>query len=254
MKTLIYIINVLLLMSCGEERVYTTGSYGTLKSFTEKQHYVDHKTSETYISGDLSFGLHMQDDSSFDDTKTIASLHIHRNATGKFYNYYYGLGASLGAYRFKEGYKNLARKDKKASFYNVNFKSGINYTYTRPKIDYRFLGVEVAYNNEFGDYQKKIADLAKVNDPELIVVNQKSFFTYHLFSEYVFKLSSEEALTVGFYAGGLIGIKETDMFDGDNAFRGFTVGVRLKKHSLNFIYELGQNEIRSAKLGLTYQL
>ncbi|MFL1013026.1 hypothetical protein [Flavisericum labens] len=254
MKTIIQIISTLLLMSCGTERVYTTASYGALKSYTEKQHYVDKKTSETYVSGNLSFGRHMQDARAFDDTKTIASLNIHRNTTGRFYNCYYGLGASMGSYKFVEGYDGLVSDGEKKSFYNIYSKTGANYTYTRPKIDYRFIGLELAYNNEFGDYQKKITDLLKENDPDLIVVNQKSMFTYHLYSEYAFKQSSEKAITVGFYVGGLIGIEETDIFDGDTSFSGLTIGLRLKKYAISFIHETGQNEIRSAKIGLAYQL
>ncbi|MEL0457530.1 hypothetical protein WJN01_14920 [Flavobacteriaceae bacterium SZ-1-7] len=98
MKTLLQLLILLLLTSCGSHRVYTTALYGSLKSYTEKQHYVDKKTTETYVSGDLSFGKHMQESGDFDDTKTIGSLNVHRNTTGEFYNYYYGLGASMGTY------------------------------------------------------------------------------------------------------------------------------------------------------------
>lgn len=255
MKTIIQILTMtLLLTSCGANRVYTTATYGSIKSYTEKQHYTDKKTSETYVSGDLSFGSHMQEDGAFDDTKTIASFNVHRNTTGSFYNYYYGLGASIGTYRFKEAYLDLIGKDEKKSFYTINLKTGVNYTYTRPKIDYRFIGLELAYNNEFGDYQKKLSNLEKVNDPNLIIVNQKSMFTYQLYSEYAFKFSTEKALTFGFYVGGLIGIEETDMFDGDTSFSGYTMGLRLKNYTISFIYESGQNEIQSSKIGLTYKL
>ncbi|MEL0457529.1 hypothetical protein WJN01_14915 [Flavobacteriaceae bacterium SZ-1-7] len=145
-------------------------------------------------------------------------------------------------------------KGEKANFYNIHLKTGINYTYTRPKVDYRFLGVEFAYHNEFGDYQKKLEELIKVDDPNLIVVNQKSMFTYHLYSEYAFKSSNQDAFTVGLYVGGLIGLKETDMFSGDATYSGITLGLRLKKYTISLIYESGQNQIRSSKLGLTYQL
>lgn len=36
---------VVLLNSCRPARVYTTASYGSIKSYTEKQHYIDAKGS-----------------------------------------------------------------------------------------------------------------------------------------------------------------------------------------------------------------
>ena len=255
MKAIIQLsLFLLLFTSCGVNRVYTTASYGSLKSYTEKQHYVDKKTTETYVSGDLSFGRHMQESGAFDDSKTIASLNLHRNTTGRFYNYYYGFGAAMGTYKFEKGYKELIDGNDKHGFYNINLKTGINYTYSRPKVDYRFIGLELAYTNEFGDYQKKLSDLSKEVDDDLIVVNQKSMFSYHFYSEYAFKLTTEKAITFGFFAGGLIGLKETDMYSGETAYNGFSFGLRLDKYSVHLIHESGQQDIRSTKFGLTYQL
>lgn len=251
---LLGIVSMLSLASCGSERVYTTASYGSLKSYTEKQHYVDSKTTETYIQGDVSFGKHMQEAGKFDDTKTIASINAHRSTTGKFYNYYYGIGASLGTYKFNKGSGNLIDDGEKQSFYNINLKTGANIAYTRPKIDYRFLGLEFTYNNEFGSYQDKLSELIEANDGSLIIVNQKSLLTYHLYSEYAFKISDEEAITLGFYFGGLLNLKDTNVFNGKTGFSGFNIGLRLQKYTFSILYESGQNEIRSTKFGITYQL
>ncbi|WP_242155422.1 hypothetical protein [Aestuariivivens sediminis] len=256
MKTSIMgILFIWLLHSCGAHRVYTSGTYGSLKSYTEKQHYVDKKSTKTYVSGDVSFGKHMQDAGTFDDSKTIASILVHRNTSGRFYNYYYGLGAGFGNYRFNEGYKDIVKRNEKASFYNINFKTGINYALTRPKIDYRFIGLELSYYNEFGNYQKKLEALSKLMDEGLIIVNQKSMFTYTIYSEYVIKFSHEEAMTLGFYVGELFNKKTTQdySYGYDTVFNGLTVGLRLHKYTFHLIYETGENEIRSTKLGLTYQ-
>ena len=241
------------LVSCGPHRVYTTGSYGSLKTYTEKQHYVDKKTTHTYISGDVSLGTHMQDDEAFNDTKTIVSLNAHRNTTGKFYNYYYGLGASMGAYKFKKGYSDLIETDEKKSFYNINLKTGANITYSRPKIDYRFIGVEFAYLNEFGPYQDKLTKLLKANDNGLTIVNQKSMFTYHLYSEYAFKISAEDAFTIGFYFGDIMNLKKKQ-YSGDVWYNGFSLGLRVRDYTVHILFESGENQINSAKLGLTYRL
>ena len=79
-------------------------------------------------------------------------------------------------------------------------------------------------------------------------------FMFHLYSEYAFKFSINKALTIGGYVGGLIGLKETNMYDGETTFRGYSVGLRMKKYAVHFIHETGQNKIRSAKFGVTYQL
>ena len=243
-----------LICSCGSRRVYTTGSYGSIKSYTEKPHYTDKKKSATYVSGDLSFGKHSQDDGDFDDTKTIASLNVHRSTTGRFYNFYYGLGATYGTYKFKEGYENLVADEEKKSFYTINFKSGINYTYTRPKVDWRFIGLELAYLNEFGPYQDKLSELISSNDRSLIIANQKSMFTYQIYSEYVFKTKDDGALTFGFYFGDLLNFKDTEMYRGTTEFSGITIGLTINKCTIHAIFESGEGDIRSAKIGLTYKL
>jgi len=245
---------LLFICSCGSRRVYTTGSYGSIKTYTEKPKYVDKKESATYVSGDLSFGKHMQDGGNFDDAKTIAALNIHRSTSGRFYNIYYGIGGAYGTYKFKEGYENLVADEEKKSFYSINLKSGINYTYTRPKVDWRFIGVELAYLNEFGPYQDKLSELISTNDGELTIANQNSMFTYQLYSEYVFRMSIDSAFTVGFYFGDLLNYKDTEMYSGTTDFSGLTFGLTFNKYTIHAIFESGQGEIRSTKIGLTYKL
>jgi hypothetical protein len=256
MKTTLKLLLALLpfICSCGSRRVYTTGSYGSLKSYTEKPHYTNKKESATYISGDISFGKHLQDGGDFDDVKTIAAVNIHRSTTGRFYNFYYGLGGTYGTYKFKEGYENLIADEEKKSFYTINFKSGINYTYTRPKVDWRFIGVELAYLNEFGAYQDKLSELISSNDGELTIANQRSMFTYQIYSEYVFKTKDNGAITFGFYFGDLMNFKDTEMYSGNTSFSGFTLGFTVEKITLSAIFESGQGDIRSTKIGLTYRL
>ena len=256
MKILIKIqalISLLILSSCGSHRVYTTGSYGSIKTYTEKQHYVEAKTTETYISGDFSIGKHMQDGDLFDDEKIIASLGLHQNTTGKFYNYYYGFGGSLGSYKFKQGFKDLIQYGEKHSFYNIFLKTGANITYSRPKTDYRFIGLEFSYLNEFGPYQDKLKDLIEKNDNDLIIVNQNSLFSYHIYSEYVLKIKDTEAFTFGFYFGDIMNLKDNSERDKVN-YSGCSFGYRIKDYTIYLMFESGQNKIRSGKFGLTYRL
>ncbi|MFI1742964.1 hypothetical protein [Thalassobellus sediminis] len=249
-----FLFLIVISVSCSPARIYTTGSYGSLKSYSEKQHYIGRKTTETYVSGDLSIGKHPQEAATFNDKKTVTAINVHRNTTGRRYNFYYGLGVAFGTYKFTEGYQDLIRNGEKSKFFAVNLKSGINYTYTRPKVDWRFVGFEVAYLNESGAYQDKLNKLSLVEDEDLYVANQKSMFTYQFYSEYVFKISDEEAFTIGFYVGDLINRKLANIYDVDTSFNGFTIGLRLKKYTISSIFETGQGDIQSTKIGLTYKL
>jgi len=54
MKTILKIIlitQLFLLSSCGVRRIYTSGSYGSLKSYTAKKEYSGERSSEIYVSG-----------------------------------------------------------------------------------------------------------------------------------------------------------------------------------------------------------
>ena len=256
MKISNIVLGILLffICSCGPTRVYTTGSYGSIKSYSEKQHYTDKKTTATYVSGDISIGKHSQDGGTFKDNKAIVALNLHRSTTGRSYNFYYGLGGAFGSYKFEEGYNDIIKDGEKKSFYSINFKSGINYTYSRPKVDWRFIGLELAYLNEFGPYQKTLSELVTSNSEDLIIANQKSMLTYQLYSEYVFKTNNDKAFTIGFYFGDLMNYKNTKLYSGSTYFNGITFGLRLKNYTMSVIFETGEGDIKSSKFGLSYKL
>ncbi len=257
MKTLTKLLIIALmpvLSSCGVKRVYTTASYGSLKTYTEKAHYNNEKSSSIYVTGDVSFGKHIQESQNFNDKTTLVTLSIYQSITGEHYNFYYGLGSGFGTYRFTKGFEDLVEDQEKKNFYNLNFKTGINYTMPRRVIDYRFIGLEIAYHNEFGPYQNKLSDLLKFNNSELLIVNDKSLLSFNLYSEYVFKFSEKDALTIGFYFGDLINHKKVETYDYSTSFSGITTSLRLNKCSISVVSESAQGKIRSSQIGLTYQL
>ncbi|MFH4964906.1 hypothetical protein V8G69_07875 [Gaetbulibacter sp. M235] len=257
MKTLVKLLIIALmpiLSSCGVKRVYTTASYESLKSYTEKAHYNNEKSSSFYVAGDINFGKHEQESENFNDKTTLATFSIYQSITDKHYNFYYGLGSGFGTYRFTKGFENLIEDKEKKNFYNLNFKTGINYTMPRRVIDYRFIGLEIAYHNEFGPYQNKLSDLLKSNNSELLIVNDKSLLSFNLYSEYVFKFSEKDAFTIGFYFGDLINHKKVEAYDYSTGFSGITTSLRLNKYSISFVTESVQGKTRSSKIGLTYKL
>jgi hypothetical protein len=249
------VILFLILSSCGSHRVYTTGSYGSIKSYTDKPLYKDEKESATYISGDVSFGSHLQNDNwEFYDAKTLLSGSIYRSTTGKFFNYYYGGGVTYGRYRFTKGFEDLIDNYEKHNFYNFNFKTGINFTYNRPRVEYRFVGVELTYLNEFGPYQNKLDELSRLNRSELDIINIKSVLTYNIYSEYVFKKpNSHNGLVLGFYFGNLLNY-DKEKYDYRADYSGFSIGLKLNRSTISLISETGNGKISSIKLDFAYTI
>lgn len=248
------ILCITLLNSCGSNRIYTTGSYGAIKSYTEKPLFKGEKETATYVSGDVVFGSHEQEGDTFKDTKTLISADIHRSTSGRWYNYYYGAGLSMGAYKFERGYSSLINDGEKSKFYNFNLKSGFNINYNRPKTEWRFIGIELMYFNEFGPYQNKLNNLRNNQDTNLDVINIKSFFTYNIFSEYVFKsVRNDRGFMLGFYAGDIINYDE-EVFVYDAAYNGFMFGFILKQLTISLIIESGNGGIHGTKVGVSYKL
>lgn len=247
-------IQVLLCYSCGVDRVYTSGTYGSLKSYTAKPVYNGEKTSKYYVSGDLSFGKHEQDGGDFKDSKTIVTVNAHKAITRKNFNLHYGVGGSYGNYKFHESYEGAVSENEKQHFYSANFKTGINYTMSRPKIDFRFIGLELTYNYEFGPYQDKLSELRSVlNGDNVVIVNEKSMFSYNLYSEYVFKLDDKSSFNLGFY-GGYIFVDSELVSSGDATFSGLTIGLNVDRYTFSMIFESGYGGVKSSKFGLAYRL
>lgn len=244
-------------ISCSSPRIYTTGSYATIKSYTDKPLYKGEKESATYVSGDIAIGSHEQREDAedhFKDNKTLFSAKIHRSTSRSFFNYYYGAGFAMGSYKFKRGYSNLVKDGEKSAFYNFNLKTGININYNRPKMEWRFIGIEFTYLNEFGPYQDKLKYLIESNDNGLEIINEKSLFTYNLYSEYVFKSTkNEDGFLIGFYVGDLLNYDKEE-YGYSASYHGLLFAIILKDLTISLNFEAGNGNIKSTKFGLSYKL
>ena len=245
------LVGFFMFSSCGK-RVYTSGTYGAIKSYTAKPEYRGENKTATYVSLDLARGR--QDvTNDITDKKTLLSVRGHRSMTRKYFNFYYGLGATLGNYRFGGPITTEVDESSKA-FYSLNTKSGINLNLPTKKMDWRIVGVELAYNYEFGPYQNTL-DEAKNNneDPALLVFNKKSILSYNVSSEAVFKLKNDRALSLGFYVGDIL--NKTGNLKGENSeFFGVFMTFRIKKFTFSLLSESAKEDIGTSKFGLTYQL
>lgn len=244
------LIFLMSLSSCAE-RIYTSATYGSMKSYTAKPEYRGENKSATYISGDFSSGKHENDSENRADSKILLSLNAHRSITHKHFNFHYGLGGTYGNYKFGSDYTEYVRANEKNDFYSLNAKTGINFNLPTERMDWRIIGLEFAYNYEFGSYQNKLKEIKE--NTNALVLNENSILSFNLSSEVIFKLQEDKAIGLGFYIGDII--SKIDNLEGESsAFVGYFLSYKFNNYTLSLINESGNENISSVKFGLTYQL
>ena len=262
-KLLLIIIISLSLFSCGIDRIYTSGTYGSIKSYTAKPEYRNKDTSAVYISGNYSKGEHRQFGNystselvqkETKDKKDLMSLSIHKSVTRKYFNFYYGVGGTYGNYTFRSDFFDIVQVNEKQDFYSVNSKIGINYNLPTKKMDWRIVGLELGHNYEFGLYQNTLIRIKERAEglSRILVVNEKSIFSYNFNPEAVFKLKNNNAFGIGYFLGDVLN-NPKELKNKDSAFYGLFFSYKHAEYTLSFITEIG-NEVSSSKFGLSYQL
>lgn len=254
---------VVLLYSCGPVSTprkfyeYHSSSLGALKTYTTKPAYKGKKEKALYVSANFSDGVQSQNKSNSKDVKKAGVFSAHRSVTDEYYNLHYGIGATYGEYKFGNSLGNFVINNEKKDYYAINLKSGINFKKSIKKVDFRIIGLELAYNYENGSYYKKIAELPTGNiDPgyyNIKVKKPKSVFSYNFNTEIVFKFNAENNLGMGMFLG------QTALCSDSFNFSGFTISYNYKKVTASLVYEnlnsLSNNTyIKNIKYGLTYEL
>ncbi len=255
MKKVIQLVLVLsICASCGVDRIYTSGSYGALKTYKAKPAYHGENESSTYISAGIKNGKHRQMNPESDDKKTLINLSVHRAFTKEHWNFYYGVDLTYGTYRFNEGYFDVIISDTSSDFYGITGFGGLNFTISRPKIDYRILGFEFSYTHELGPFQDKLSVLRSetASDSNILIFNRRNMPAFNLYSELLFKLNSDNSLGIEFY-GGQVFVSDP-LLDRSATFAGYALSYRHRQYTFSFIREYGQADIRSWSMGLSYQL
>lgn len=239
----IYVVIIFLLQSCGT--VYTSSSYGNLQSYVAKQEYRNKDTVANYVSAHLSLGR--QDRADFeDDHKFLASFQAHRAITKKYYNYYFGIGGGYGAHTL-----HLKDLNDRFNVYNFSVKSGFNLNLPRPKVDWRFVGLEFGYTNEFGSYMEKLDDI-KQNDLDAIVFNRRNIWHYHINSEVIFKFSKGKTFGIGLFFGDIFS-RTGELKEYGSGFGGGSLSYKFNKYTISLSNEVGNEGIGSTKFSITYQ-
>jgi len=255
------IIVLLMFTSCTPTKIYTNASTGALKSYKAKQEYRGVDTSAVYVSSNLGFGTHINNGELEEDKKVFLEAGIHRSITRRNYNVSYGVSGSYGTYNFKAGplfdtpvqVENLGKKE----FYTIQPFFSYNVNIPTEKFDWRILGVELAYNYEFGSYQDTLEDLKNRNLSGYFIYNQKSILHFNLNSEVLLKLDDVRALSAGAFFGDVIN-KNDELKGKRTSYFGVNLAFKYKKWTFNFLRQNSRTNAsasdKSTRFGLTYQL
>ncbi|AOR27837.1 hypothetical protein FORMB_07850 [Formosa sp. Hel1_33_131] len=256
-KIVLFSLALTVLNSCGARRIYTSASYGSLKSYTEKPINNGEKETATYISGSFSNPKHPQHNEDADKV-TAGNFSIYRATTDKRLNYYYGLGGGFGRYQFKSDLTdsdNSTRyidKNDALNFYNINLKTGINFTKTWERFEYSIIGLEFIYVNEFGPYIDKLNDLPEISD--VVVLGKKSIFAFNLNTEITFRINKNNNIGYGIFFGSVLFLDRQETQNKSASYNGFILKYNYKDFTISLMNEHSAGSINSTQFGLTYKL
>ncbi|PHS61934.1 MAG: hypothetical protein COB12_11290 [Flavobacterium sp.] len=254
----------LLVVSCGVNKVYTSASYGALKTYTEKPIYNGEKETAIYVSGSLRNTKYPQAIGDFEEVndKVIGgNLSVHRAITNKNFNYYYGLGASFGSYEFNSDLingsntlENFINENDKLNYYNINLKAGVNLTKTWKRIEYSIIGLELLYVNEFGPYIDRLNSLAPLVPSSVIIANEESIFAFNLNTEVTFRINKDNNIGVGIFAGSVLFNDKDKIKNETPLFSGGSLKYNYKDFTISVIGENSRIDIVSMRFGITYKI
>lgn len=271
MKNKILILaGFVLFTSCGVNRIYTSASFGNLKTHTAKPIYKDSTVSSNYVSGSLSYGINKHDrdntnislkpegnekEVSYTDTKVMGSFAIHRSTSLKYFNYYYGLTANYGSYTFKLPLQDAIVKNEQQSFLVINPKIGFSIKKTSATSETHFIGLEITYHKEFGEYHRKLNEIPTSNS--IIVVNPTSLYGFNVFAEQIYKFNNQQSAGFSVYIGNIIGLNHKKYNIGEyknkTRYGGGILHYRYKKCTFSFIKENTKISLQDTRLGVSYQ-
>ena len=269
-KIILLILSTLLLYSCGVNRVYTPANYGSIKKYIAKPIYSDTVVKANYISLNITSGKHPHQENKTNnikgagtyytskkidaDSKIMAAIYYHKSISSKKSNLYYGIGFNYGNYNFNPSLNDIIKENEFQNFYIINPKIGLSFKKTSSKFDYHFIGLELNYNYEGGSYLDKLSKIP--SSSSIKVVNEKSMFSYNLFTELLFKMNTDNTFGLGLFAGGIIGLNEAKYdinYNDGKGFGGLTISYRFKNTTFSLVSESAARKIQSINYSISYE-
>jgi len=137
----------LFVASCSH--VYTPALYHQDIAYQPKPASFDTVKSRTYVSA----GVGGNTNTNYNDFLISGQLNLSRGHVFDNFNIAYGGFLSLGDYQKDSGDKNKTNNSQNDLFFGaVGGRFSANAFVTDGNVDFRFIGVEMAYSHEFGDY------------------------------------------------------------------------------------------------------
>ncbi len=181
----------LLLCACSQ-RIYVPPLLNNDISYQFKPMSSDSAKKSSYISGTLILGYAA---AGIDDRLTIGQLNYSRALTFKNFNIAYGAYGFGGAYDNNTYITSNSYYFSSKSFLGLGARFSANYFTTSGNTDERFIGVEISYSKEFGDflgYRRTIK-----NQPDFKSDDQSNLFTMGLTNEIITHNSNHSSLQYG---------------------------------------------------------
>jgi len=271
MKALLKVVYIsitsILVTSCGVDKIYTSASYGSLKTYTEKPIYSGKKEVANYISGSFRNAEYPQrirsstNNERINDKATGGNFSFHSVVTDKRINFYYGLGASFGNYQFKSDLKNMNpnldnvfNKNDKLEYYNVNLKVGINHKLTLKKMEFSFIGLELIYVNEFGSYIDKLNNIPQQVSSNVVIANEKSIFAFNLNTEITYRINNVNNIGIGAFVGNILLNNKEKIRNEGTSIGGLTFKYNHKNITISVVTENSTRNITSTRVGVAYRI
>lgn len=271
-KRSIAICGLSLMTSCYVgQPTFTNATMGSTSGYVAKPEYNGENRSAIYVSGEFGNsnvsnpGSGYLSDSENTGKTTFGALNIHRAHANKNLNFYYGVGAQLGTFKFSDESFPLEEPGEfvsagNKSFYAFQVKTGINYLVSRAFADFRIIGLDLGFITESGPYLDTLEALETenlqndFNYDELEVFKKPSTFYLGLSSEVLFKINEKNSLGVNpFIAKSFLesnGKLEPNIY-------GLTLSYRYSDFTFSFLNEVNSQygvDAYTCKLGLAFKL
>lgn len=214
MKTkflLVWCCVAMVLASCSH--VYSPALYHQDIVYQPKPTSFDKEKSANYISA----GLNAYTNTNLNDGIVSGQLNLSRGHVFNNFNVAYGAFGVLG------DYQNGSSDTKAANYFSDKFfgavggRASANFFVTQGRADIRFIGIEVAYSHEFGDYASYRQNLQRIGG--YFVDPRTDLFTVGLTTEVIFHNRDDEGFQHGIrgFLGTTLGHNNLDdTYYGDN--------------------------------------